>query len=232
MRVLAIGDIHGCLTAFETLLEAVQPEPQDHIVTLGDYIDRGPDSRGVIERLLGMCGTGHLVPLRGNHEVTLLKARTDRSAAMFWYSGFGGLETMESYAKAGAVRTLSDLPDSHLNFIANRCLPYYETETHIFVHACLDPKLPLDRQPDEMLYWEKFRNPAPHYSGKVMVCGHTAQKTGVPANLGHAICIDTWVYGDGWLTCLDVVSGHVWQANQAGQQRESWITDYTPVSYK
>jgi serine/threonine protein phosphatase 1 len=56
-----------------------------------------------------------------------------------------------------------------------------------------------------------------------MVCGHSSQKSGLPLNIGHAICIDTWVYGKGWLTCLDVTSGKVWQANQAGQQREAWI---------
>jgi len=73
------------------------------------------------------------------------------------------------------------------------------------------------------------KNPAPHCSGKIMVCGHTSQKSGVPLNLGHAICIDTWAYGKGWLTCLDVISGRVWQANQAGQQREAWIDEFTGV---
>ncbi|HEY9796072.1 MAG TPA: hypothetical protein V6D30_10555, partial [Leptolyngbyaceae cyanobacterium] len=66
----------------------------------------------------------------------------------------------------------------------------------------------------------------PHCSGKIMVCGHSSQKSGVPLNVGHAICIDTWVYGKGWLTCLDVTSGRVWQANQAGQQREAWIDQF------
>jgi len=59
-----------------------------------------------------------------------------------------------------------------------------------------------------------------------MVCGHTSQKSGLPVNLGHAICIDTWAYGTGWLTCLDVTSGRVWQANQAGEQRTAWIDEF------
>jgi serine/threonine protein phosphatase 1 len=59
-----------------------------------------------------------------------------------------------------------------------------------------------------------------------MVCGHTSQKSGVPLNVGHAVCIDTRVYGKGWLTCLDVTSGKVWQANQAGSVRTAWIDEF------
>ena len=63
----------------------------------------------------------------------------------------------------------------------------------------------------------------PHCSGKVVVCGHTQQRSGLPLNLGHAVCIDTWAYGQGWLTCLDVLSGRIWQANQAGRVRTLWL---------
>jgi serine/threonine protein phosphatase 1 len=58
------------------------------------------------------------------------------------------------------------------------------------------------------------------------VCGHTSQKSGVPLNIGHAICIDTWAYGKGWLTCLDVISGRVWQANQNAEVRMAWIDEF------
>jgi serine/threonine protein phosphatase 1 len=58
-----------------------------------------------------------------------------------------------------------------------------------------------------------------------MICGHTSQKSGRPLNLGHAVCIDTWVYGRGWLTCLDVQTGKLWQANQAGETRTAWLDD-------
>jgi serine/threonine protein phosphatase 1 len=65
-----------------------------------------------------------------------------------------------------------------------------------------------------------------------MVCGHTAQKTGVPLHLGHAICIDTYVYGGGWLTCLEVTSGQVWQANQRGDERVAHIDDFISAGRK
>jgi serine/threonine protein phosphatase 1 len=74
-----------------------------------------------------------------------------------------------------------------------------------------------------MLYWEQFIDPPAHESGKVMVCGHTPQKTGLPLSVGHAVCIDTWSYGAGWLTCLDVTTDRVWQANEQGQTRTFWL---------
>jgi serine/threonine protein phosphatase 1 len=72
-----------------------------------------------------------------------------------------------------------------------------------------------------MLYWEKISGQSErrHGSGKIMVCGHTQQRSGRPLVLDHAVCIDTWVYGDGWLTCLDVENEAYWQANQRGETR-------------
>ena len=72
MRILAIGDIHGCSIAFDTLIASVQPQPNDKIITLGDYVDRGPDSKGVIDRLIALHETGQLTALRGNHELMML----------------------------------------------------------------------------------------------------------------------------------------------------------------
>ena len=74
-----------------------------------------------------------------------------------------------------------------------------------------------------MLYWESFDDPRPHQSGKVMVCGHTPQRDGVPRNKGHAVCIDTGVHAGGWLTCLDVKSGTYWQANEQGRTRTGML---------
>jgi serine/threonine protein phosphatase 1 len=67
-----------------------------------------------------------------------------------------------------------------------------------------------------VLYWEKLRNPRGHVSGKTVVVGHTSQKNGTPLDLGHTICIDTFAYGGGWLSCLDVATGEIYQANETG----------------
>lgn len=232
MRLLAIGDIHGCLRAFEPLLDAVKLQPDDQIVTLGDYIDRGPDSRGVIERLLALQDTGQLVPLLGNHDLMLLGARDIPDP--YWL-GFGGDATLRSYGVAEEViedafaRTwnaealLGGIPERHWRFLERDCRPFFETQRHFFVHANVYPDVPLTEQPDYMLYWEKLIEPCRHASGKIMICGHTRQKSGVPLDLGTTICIDTNIYDGGWLTCLDVGTGHYWQANQTGQLREGQL---------
>lgn len=225
MRILAIGDIHGCSTAFDTLLSAVKPQPDDKIITLGDYIDRGPNSKGIIKRLIALHKTGQLVALRGNHELMMLAARFSKKEESQWRYR-GGKETLVSYSKFDKIGRLKDVPTSHWDFMENVCVDWYETDTHFFVHANVHPDLPLAQQPKQMLFWEKFGNPVAHFSGKTMICGHTSQKSGIPLNRGHAICIDTRVYSKGWLTCLDVTSGQVWQANQAGNVRTAWIEEF------
>lgn len=226
MRILAIGDIHGCSVAFDTLIAAVNLQLEDKIITLGDYVDRGPDSKGVISRLLTLHDTGQLVALRGNHELMMLEARNKNIRESEWRY-CGGETTLASYSGSGDAGNMADIPDAHWDFIENACVNWYETDTHFFVHANAYPDMPLTEQPEYMLFWEPFGNPGRHFSGKTMVCGHTSQKSGVPVNLGYAICIDTWVYGKGWLTCLDVTSGKVWQANQVGQLRTAWIDEFT-----
>src|SRR5713226_9326831 len=74
MRTFAIGDIHGCLVALDRLLAEVRPQPDDLVITLGDYVDRGPDSKGVIDRLLGLSQLCRLVSLRCNHDYTMIEA--------------------------------------------------------------------------------------------------------------------------------------------------------------
>ncbi|MGL4552234.1 MAG: metallophosphoesterase, partial [Gemmataceae bacterium] len=73
MRTLAIGDIHGYSATLDALLQAVAPAADDRVVTLGDYVDRGPDSRGVIDRLIALHATGRLIPLFGNHDEMMLE---------------------------------------------------------------------------------------------------------------------------------------------------------------
>ena len=99
------------------------------------------------------------------------------------------------------------------------CVDYTETATHFFVHANAYPDIPLDEQPLYMLHWEKLGLTFPHLSGKIMVCGHTKQHSGEVLNRGHMVCLDTGAYANGWLTCLDVTTGHLWQANQKGEMR-------------
>jgi serine/threonine protein phosphatase 1 len=224
MRLLVIGDIHGCSRALDTLLEAVQPSPDDQIITLGDYVDRGPDSSGVLQRLLALETKCRLTPLMGNHERMMLDARTDEAAHKAWQQS-GGKPTLASYSSSVVGGTLADVPDEHWAFL-ERCVKLHETATHFFVHANAYFDVPFDEQPDYMLLWEKLSVCLPHTSGKIMVCGHTPQRDGKPLNLGHTICLDTWVYAEGWLTCWDIVSGKVWQTDQQGASRSGHMDNY------
>ncbi len=225
MRVLAIGDIHGCAEALDALLAAVAPTGDDLVVTLGDYVDRGPRSREVIERLIALHATGRLVALRGNHDQMMLDARTGDPAKLWWLDDYGA-DTLASYARGGAKGSLDDVPEAHWDFLEAKCRDWFETDTHFFVHANAYPDIPFDEQPVYMLRWESFGEPAPHSSGKVMVCGHTSQKSGRPKNVGHAVCIDTFAHGGGWLTCLDASSGRIWQVSEKREVQNAWLDDF------
>ena len=225
MRCLAVGDIHGCSTALMTLAAFVPFGADDLLVTLGDYVNRGPDSSGVLDWLIAYRQQGNrLVALRGNHELMMLRARADHEAFRRWVE-CGGDATLASYGLSGDRGLLVDVPASHWEFLEKGTSAWFETSTHFFVHANAYPDCALEEQPDFMLYWESFDDPPPHESGKVMVCGHTSQKTGKPRSVGHAVCIDTWACGRGWLTCLDVGSGRYWQANQRGETRRAWLEE-------
>jgi serine/threonine protein phosphatase 1 len=220
-RTLAIGDIHGCLTALDTLLGVVKPTTEDRLIFLGDYIDRGPDSKGVLDRLIELRKSRQVVCLRGNHEIMMMAAECGASDFKFWLT-FGGIEALESY---GEGSSLGSIPYYHWQFVKQTCVDWHETDTHIFVHASLHPDLPLNAQPTDWLHWQALNEKwhRPHGCGKTMICGHTEQRSGVPLRLMGAICIDTWVYGDGWLTCLDVETGEYWQANELGMNRADQI---------
>ena len=219
MRTLAIGDIHGCLQALKALFDFIQPSKEDTIITLGDYIDRGPNSKGVLDLLKKLKQTHNVISLKGNHEALLEDARNSTADYHSWFVN-GGASTLYSFR----TKRLQGIASSYWQFIEN-CKLYHETDTHIFVHAGLNPKIPLEEQEEETLLWQRFRNSQPHISGKTMICGHTPQENGKPLVLDHAICIDTLPFDNGWLTCLDIDSNTFWQANQKGHIRKLSIED-------
>jgi serine/threonine protein phosphatase 1 len=223
MRLLAIGDIHGCYRALMALVKAVKLTPEDALITLGDYVNRGPDSSSVVDWLIHRSKNGLLIPLRGNHEIMMLRARDNNEAFANWIA-VGGKETLASYSPLGDQGRLADVPDSHWDFLENHLRDYYETDRHIFVHANLYPDLPLPEQPEFMLFWEQLDEwTPPHISGKTMICGHTSQRSGKPLNMGHAVCIDTAACKGGWLSCLELETNFYWQANEAGEVRSGFL---------
>src|SRR3954463_3440443 len=109
MRTLAIGDIHGCYAALDALLGLAQPAADDRLITLGDYVDRGPDSRAVLDRLIGLYDAGRLIPLRGNHDEMMLQSRDDRNERRLWLR-FGGVQTLASYGHQAADAVYDRVP--------------------------------------------------------------------------------------------------------------------------
>lgn len=214
MRTFAIGDIHGCLNSLRRLDRELHFGANDTVITLGDYIDRGPDSRGVINELIALRERCKLITLRGNHEILMMDSRTAGFSRLNWMLN-GGNTTMNNYNGD----SLDDVPKEHWDFI-EATLPHYETERDFFIHANAEPDIPIDEQPDDVRYWRHLSEFTPHQSGKRMICGHTAQSTGEPLILDGAVCIDTHACGGHWLTCLDVDTNHYWQANEDGEIRE------------
>ena len=223
-RTLAIGDIHGCFNALQTLTEFAKIDGDDLVITLGDYVNRGPNSCAVLDWLIHHHSLGHLIPLRGNHEIMMLEARKD-TKSMKRFVDVGGDTTLRSYSPFDDVGSLVDIPDGHWTFLETELFASHETENHFFVHANAYAEVPIDDQPEYMLYWEFFDDPPRHESGKIMICGHSSQKSGLPKSNGNAVCIDTWACGTGWLTCLDVNSGQLWQANESAETRRLFLDD-------
>jgi serine/threonine protein phosphatase 1 len=212
-RLIAIGDIHGFASALAALLDAIQPQADDTIVTLGDYVDRGPDVPRTFRMLRKLASQCQLVPILGNHDSMLIGLYHGDSGVDSWL-GYGGRETLAAYDCA----TPRELPPDDIAFL-EQCRLYYETPRHFFVHGTYHAEIPLANQPADTLLWGSLRNgrPGPHCSGKIAIVGHTAQKDGRMLDLGYLKCIDTYCYGGGWLTALDCDTGRLWQFDAKGK---------------
>jgi serine/threonine protein phosphatase 1 len=216
MRTIAVGDIHGCSKALQGLVDAISPTSEDRLIFLGDYVDRGPDSRGVIDLLIELQQVCQTVCLLGNHEIMLLGVLRGLDPTL-WLQ-LGGHQTITSYG--GLLKNISS---EHREFL-NQCVPYYETEFDIFVHANYLADLPLQAQPEETLFWEHLsdRLPQPHISGKHVYCGHTPQPGGKIGFYKYFTCLDTCCFGDFWLSAIDVRTKEVWQVSREGHMRQHW----------
>jgi serine/threonine protein phosphatase 1 len=212
-RTVAIGDIHGCDVALETLIKKLSPASDDTIVVLGDVVDRGPGSCQVIERLLELRQQCRLILILGNHEEMMLFALNRGEGAEDWLR-FGGMATMQSYGGRP-----QNIPKEHLDYLETG-IGYWETEHELFIHANLRVDLPMEQQIPDWLRWTHMTGAEkPHPSGKRIICGHTPQRSGEPLVLPGWTCIDTFACGGGWLTALNVETNEYIQTNQAGEDR-------------
>lgn len=214
-RLYAVGDIHGCAAELDVLLRALPVDPDDTIAFVGDYIDRGHESRAVIDRLIALRDSGAVrtVFLRGNHEdMCLSYLGRGGHWGESWHLN-GGVATLRSYGadgRASGPEALRAFPKEHLEFLES-LLPYWITDRWLLVHAGIRPDRPLAEQDEEDLYWIREEFIAnPHPLPQTIVFGHTPSRN-VLVQLPYKIGIDTGCVYGGRLTAVELESRSVYQ---------------------
>ena len=172
MGTFAIGDIHGTSGALQTLLGHQLFDEGDIIVFLGDYVNKGPDVKGTIERLIQFSKHHRAIFLKGNHEIMMLQARNNKNLLPQWLFS-GGDTTLDSYEIRDTPNWHLFIPQEHWDFLEN-CQPYYELGDHIFVHAGLECGVSLRDQHRLNLFWKSYPEPQRYAPSKTVICGHTA----------------------------------------------------------
>lgn len=212
--VVAVGDLHGRLDLLERLWPEIEGAArlssarQRTLVFLGDYIDRGLQSRQLIDRLLAGFAGFDCVFLKGNHDETLLQFLEDPKLGEVWRN-FGGVETLNSYGvphRAGSdwaqtrAEFASQLPHEHLKFFQSLKLTY-ACGDYLFVHAGVRPGLAIEHQSEHDLLWirEEFLDSTMSF-GRIVVHGHTPERK--PVVRANRIGIDTGAYLTSVLTAL------------------------------
>jgi serine/threonine protein phosphatase 1 len=188
-RTYAVPDIHGCFDLLELAIGTIARHADGlsgTVVTLGDYIDRGPSSRQVIERLIEWKLEGFdIVNLKGNHEA-MMQSVCKAQAELDWWIGNGGGETLASYGEPPERPNLRNLPARHLHWVAS--LPVFHADRYrVFVHAAVDPEVPLNLQNDETLLWRRYPKGSDFGHGRrYVVHGHEANADGPFVGKGRA----------------------------------------------
>ena len=233
-RAYAIGDVHGRLDLLDQLLDRIRIDcarrapRKTYLVFLGDLIDRGPDSRGVIDRLLAdPLPAMKPVYLMGNHEEAMLAVLEGRKGVLWNWLKFGGAECIESYG-LDPVALAQRREDEALTLIQNAVpkehnlflMSFADTFSfgdYLFVHAGIRPGLPLDRQSPKDLRWirEPFlTDPGDH--GQIVVHGHTIVES--VEEFGSRIGIDTGAYRSGILSAIAIEDEQRWYLSTAAAE--------------
>ena len=221
---MVIGDIHGYLCPLRALIDTVAPQKNDLLIFLGDYVDKGPDVKGVIDYLIDLRETSNAVFLRGNHDQMMIDAYREPAKSAIW-SCLAGEQPLASYGNDSSIELLKKVPEDHWAFLETGCRDYYETPEFIFVHGGIQPHVsPADEDP-ERLQWMTLSLAEPHASGRTVICGHSRQPSGKITDLGHTICVDTGITHGGWLSCLALDTFQYWQANAEGHVRSGRIRE-------
>ena len=193
-NIIAIGDIHGQYESLVRLLQKINVSDVSEFVFLGDYIDRGPDSKNVIDFLIDFSKSNKCIFLKGNHEELLLNSVNNPTSYNIWLNN-GGVQTIKSYGGVNAIKK------NHWYFFERLSL-YYEKQNYLFVHAGINPEILLSQQTSNDFLWirEEFISKDLKIDKKV-IFGHTPNKK--PLLRNDKIGIDTGAgYKDGYITAI------------------------------
>lgn len=181
MRYIAITDIHGEKRKLDSVLSQIEMRPDDVFVFMGDYIDRGPDSRGVVDRIIELGEKYKCIYLTGSHEYALLHAKTD-DYYQFLFDNYGGPATVRSY---GSFENIFKI---HGDFFRSLQF-YYLTDKYLFVHAGINPDYPLEEQDEvDLVYIRSKFIYSKHNLPQKIIFGHT--EFDAPLVQDDKICID------------------------------------------
>ena len=199
MNTYAIGDIHGCYDGLRLLLERIASHAGDEphrIVLLGDYVNIGPDSAKVLDRLIEAPA---FAALRGHHDMMLLAAARGDARSVWNFEYNGGGETLRSFG----VKKAAEIPARYTDFLRQKLLRYVEDVHRVFVHASIDPAVAeMDFQDDTMLLCARTPlAPTPELGVPYLVHGHFPQADGLPEILPHRCNLDTDGCRTGVFTC-------------------------------
>lgn len=200
MRYIVITDIHGEREKLDSVLSQIEMRPDDVFVFMGDYIDRGPDSRGVVDRIIELGETHKCVYLMGSHEYALLHAKTD-DYYQFLFDNYGGSATVRSYG------SFENIFKVHGDFFRNLKF-YYLTDKYLFVHAGINPDYPLEEQDEtDLVYIRSKFIYSKHKLPQKIIFGHT--EFDAPLVQNDKICIDLGCgkYPDAHLCALILDNG-------------------------
>lgn len=208
--VYAVGDLHGCRNLLEQMIEMIRADREMSdarrcvVIYVGDYIDRGPDSKGVIDLLLSnpLGDEVESVFLRGNHEdmITMMLDEPDSDDIAWKWEMNGGEETVHSYGGYEFSKLRETMPDSHLEFI-NGLELYHIEGSYLFVHAGIQPGVPLEQQTKHDLTWIRYPFlESEENHGLFVVHGHTPVDE--PEERPNRLCIDTGAFRSGVLTAV------------------------------
>jgi serine/threonine protein phosphatase 1 len=217
-RLFAIGDIHGCVDELAAMLNTITPARGDTVVFAGDYIDRGPAARDVIEFLLELRrGAAEYVFLKGNHEDMMLSflGLPGHYGESFLLNG--GAPTLASYGVSEGALALERIPAGHVDFLKTLATSYLHPP-YLFVHAGISPLRQLEEQSVEDMLWirqEFIFNP--HQLDATVVFGHTPMRA-VMVDLPYKLGIDTGLVYGGKLTCVEFNEGVLYQVARGSRQ--------------